>query len=119
MITISVDADPSALEWFSVASARTELLLESVNEALSNAVRHGRPGVVTITVTDAPDDLGVWLTVRSSGWLDRKRTDGNGLRSIVEQGGVVTLMAPKPGLVQLTVAFGDEIGADMSEHSEF
>lgn len=119
VITISVDADPAALEWFSVASARTELLLESVNEALSNAVRHGRPGVVTITLADAPDDLGVWLTVRSSGWLDRKRTEGIGLRSIVEQGGVVALMAPKPGLVELTVAFGDEIGADMSEHSEF
>lgn len=124
VITVSVDADPSALEWFSIASVRTELLLEAVNEALSNAVRHGRPGVVTITLTDAPDDLGVWLTVRSPGWLDRKRTNGIGLRSLVEQGAVVALMAPKPGLVELVVAFGDEIGAaapvlDSSADSEF
>jgi signal transduction histidine kinase len=110
---VSVEADPAALAWFAVASVRTELLLEAVSEALSNAVRHGRPGVVTVTIER--DALGVRLVVCSPGWLDRNRTNGIGLRSLVEQGAVITLTTPKPGRVQLDVTFGNEIGTQIAD----
>lgn len=68
-IEVQVNADAEALGWFGLAPARTEVLLEAVVEALSNAIRHGGHGLVSITIV--PTDAGVRLSVHSPGLVQR------------------------------------------------
>lgn len=107
-LPVSLVVDPDVWPWLAVSPARTELLLEAVSEALSNTVRHGDDGDVEIVIDRIA--TGARLVVRSSGHIHRGDDDGVGLRSLVEQGAGVTLVAPAPGSVMLTVDLGEEIG---------
>lgn len=112
---LEASADEDALAWIAAAPSRSQLMLDAVSEALSNAVRHGDDGEVRIEL--ARTDGGVRLAVRSAGRLQRGG-DGIGLRLLVERGAAVALDSEPPSTVVLTVDLGEEIGAVGAEPSQ-
>jgi anti-sigma regulatory factor (Ser/Thr protein kinase) len=89
VMSIRISCPPEIWQRLQREQLTARLLVDTLSEAVTNAVRHGEVGVIDVTNEDT--DNRVRLTVASLGTFIIGIGNGTGLARPVDRGGLVTL----------------------------
>jgi predicted nucleotidyltransferase len=89
VMAIRVSCAPEMWQRLQRGQLTARLLVDSLSEAVTNAVRHGEVADIDVTIDDT--DNRVRLTVSSLGTLTNGIGNGSGLARLVDRGALITL----------------------------
>jgi hypothetical protein len=91
IITITVTCSDETWQRVRREPLTARLLVDTLSEAVTNAVRHGEIADIEVTIDTTEADARVRLTVRSQGTLTDGIGNGTGLARLIDRGAQITL----------------------------
>jgi hypothetical protein len=102
VLKINVQAEQAVWHFLDTDPVRCKLTLDALSEGITNAVRHGSPGDIDITIST--DQGRISMTVTSSGELEAGIGNGTGLARLRDRGAEVSLESKQVCVVLLVRA---------------